>query len=128
MHIWKSWNFPNETRAVSKFWKVTRVIYLKILPESNMGLLFNHTKPINALNWNKYLLTEGNYKSSGNHKVAPLTVQCWLQSTMRLLQDIILQISFNVMQSIKYVLLPVLNRCILIIFFQSLSSSALLMS
>ena len=97
-------------------------------PKSNMKLVVNLTKPINALHWNKYLLTNGNYKSAGNHKVTPLMVQCWLQSTMWLLQDIILQISFNAMQSIKNVLFPFWIGASSSIFFQNLSSPAILMS
>ena len=34
----------------------------KKMPEPNMWLLINHTKPTNTLYWNYYLLTADNYK------------------------------------------------------------------
>ena len=54
------------------------------LPEPNMWLLVNHTKPTNPLYWN--LLTRAiTNQRDGNYKITLLTVQCWLQSNLWLL-------------------------------------------
>ena len=62
MHFWKFWNCPSKTRAISNFSKITRVIYPKKWPETNMWLLVNHSKPTKTLYWNWYILRAGNYK------------------------------------------------------------------
>ena len=68
MHFWKFWNCPSKTKAISKFLKITRVIYPKNC-SNQTWLLVNRIKPTNILYWNQYLLT------ASNSKTTPLTVQ-----------------------------------------------------
>ena len=60
MHFWKFWNGSSKNRAVSKFSKITRVIYPKSQPNQICSCWL--ITPKNTLHWNKYLLIAENYK------------------------------------------------------------------
>ena len=99
VHFWKFWNYPSGTRAISKFSKIKRVIYPKHRPNQTCSYWLitpNHQTLRTETNifWQPAIANQrpGNYKTAGNYKANPLTVQCWLQSTVWL----ILKVKINI--------------------------------
>ena len=102
VNFWKFWNCPSKTRAISKLSKIAMVIYTKNRPNQTCDYwLITPNQQILCIETNIFyqrLITnqrEGNCKTTGNHKITPLTMQCRLQVIVWLVTisyDYILQI------------------------------------
>ena len=89
VHSWKFWNCPSKTRAISKFSKNTRVIYPKSCPNQTCDYWLikpnQETLCFETNIFKQRAITNqwvANYKTAGNSKTTPLTVQCRFQSIL----------------------------------------------
>ena len=98
MHFWKFWNWPNEMRVISKFLKITRVIYSKNHPTKHFWLIRSNQKRLcieTNISEQRTITNQraGNYKTAENYKKTPSTVQTtvWLseKSMMDLFYEIV---------------------------------------
>ena len=74
------------------------------LPEPNMWLLVNHTKPTSTLYLNQYLLTAGNYKSASG-QLQNNTVNGAISITINRVIHTITTVYGNKIESFQLVLL-----------------------
>ena len=89
MHFGKFWNHPSKTRTISIFSKTTRVICPQNYPNQTCDCWLitpNQQKLCIETNIFEQRAIRnqwaGSYKTADNYKIIPLTVQCWLQSTV----------------------------------------------